>query len=176
MALIIPGGPCFAFDVSNTTITTSSTTVTTGTANADGAVVTLLSALARDLHHLVVSIGTIQTSTLDNSALADIMIDPAGGTSWSSLVDDLLCGWATAPTGTADNDVVYQFPLWIPAGASIGMRIRKAGGTASSATVRIYGFGDPRIRIGGGAVAASRASALWRRARRGPTLFPASLE
>lgn len=143
MGLVIGRSSSFSFDVTNVSVSTDSTTVTAGTSNADGTAVTLLSALSRDLHLITVGIGNILTSSQDNSALADLLYDPAGGTSWSSLVDDLLCGWSSTIGGAQDLNVYYAFPIWVPAGASIGMRIRKTGGTASSAKVRVYGFGDP---------------------------------
>jgi len=85
-----------------------------------------------------------QTSSAatDTSALCDIMYDPAGGTSWSVLIPNLLCGFL--PTGVAIPRAEYGFPLYIPRGASIGARwqsitVSPASGVRPRVLVTVYG-------------------------------------
>lgn len=104
--------------------TTPGTTVTAGASNADGTEVSLLSALGHDAEFVAIGIAGFFTSNNTRATLLDILIDPAGGTTWSVLIDNLLCGQTNATSVTANVPLWYYFPLWIPAGASIGARAR----------------------------------------------------
>lgn len=152
MALMIPNGPCFAHWSDNFRLPNDSgggaltdnngfgTPITCGASNADGTAVTLLPALAHDCEYLWLGIAGTGASNAASAALMDLLIDPAGGTSWTSIIDDLLAGWATGSatffTGTsvAGLPIEYHFPLWLPAGASIGARIRLQSATVPTVT------------------------------------------
>jgi hypothetical protein len=140
---MLPAGPCFAHWSDNLRLTGDSgssapndnnngfgTDITCGASSADGTAVTLLPALAHDCEYLWLGIcGTGVTGGAANNSLMDLLIDPAGGTSWTSIIDDLLVGHAngnsTYFTGSSSSmPLEYHFPLWLPAGASIGARIR----------------------------------------------------
>ena len=139
------GGPAFTFATTNIAPGSPGTVVTFGNSNADSTQTTLLTALAYDAHLLVVSFGGTNLAE-ENNALADILIDRAGGTSWSAFIDDLVAGFASplSSSGAVQN-CTYAFPIWIPAGASLGFQGRRAGATAdpSGATVHISVFGRP---------------------------------
>jgi hypothetical protein len=137
MALIIPNGPAFAHWTTNFGASTISanagtgwgTAITAGASNADGTAVMLLSALPHDCEYLWLSVHGMAALSTVPAALMDILVDPAGGTSWTSLIDDLIVGGAPAPnytsgTGYTGPWMCFQFPLWIKAGTSIGARIR----------------------------------------------------
>lgn len=123
------------------------TTFTAGASGSDGAAVTLLSALAHDVHFFRVKINGIFLSTADANAVGDILVDPAGGTSWSPLVNDLACGFtgttSTLGQGTGGGSC-YEFPLYIAAGTSVGWRAKTAH-TADITTglILIEAFGEP---------------------------------
>jgi hypothetical protein len=146
MGLILPGGPDWAYYSHNLTATiatgatTFGTQVASGTGSADGSAVTVLSALAHDCEYLRLTLGSATATAIDNNALMDILIDPAGGTSWSVLIPSLAVGGLAPITlnasGCRGASGGYDFPLWIPAGASIGARARNAGGTLQ--TVSVY--------------------------------------
>lgn len=146
MGLMLPPWS-WQFGVNNYTGTPSSTgvvgtSVTAGATNADGSAVTLLSALAQDAHYVVVGASGFASSGFDANTLLDILYDPAGGTSWSALINDLTVGF-TASTGTgAGLSLIYHFPLYVPAGASIGARARNAG-VGATGRVSIWVFGNP---------------------------------
>lgn len=150
MALILPGGPGFTFCVDNIiaspgTVLTG-TNFTTGASNADGSVVTVLSALAQDLCYLVIGFAGTSATTEDQNTLADILIDRAGGTSWSSFIDDLVIGFCPTPTaGAIGMTSWYHFPVWVPAGASLGVRARhRSANTNTNGRCVIYGYGKPK--------------------------------
>lgn len=152
MGLILPGGPSWAYCSHNlsavlaTGVSVFGTQVTSGTASADGTAVTLLSALAHDAEYLQLRFGSVAgASSIDNNALMDILIDPAGGTSWSVLIPSLAVAGLTNPFTTANPPSGisggYDFPIWIPAGASIGARARAAGASAIVFSVAAYAHG-----------------------------------
>lgn len=132
MGLIIPNGPSWAYSA-HTEYNGSGggngyvTLTSDSTANTDGSVVTLLAALSFDVEFLILSFRNSASSAVDTAGLADIMIDPAGGTSWQSFIDDLLCGNVRSSSFGEGGPRVFYFPVWIPAGASVGARWRWTG-------------------------------------------------
>ena len=149
MALIIPPFK-FNNEIDNLTGTPSGTGVfgtsfsTSASANADGTAVSVLSALAFDVHYLVISIGGINGAAADAECLLDILVDPAGGTSWSGLINDLVCGMSVTPSATAASTCVYNFPIFIKSGTSIGVRARSAHTSQiSTGRVVIWAYGNP---------------------------------
>lgn len=113
--------------------------------NVDGPQVAVIGAINFDVHYLKIGIGGINFTAGNTCALADILIDPAGGTSWSSFINDLLCGYSPTPAaGTVPISVWYHFPIYIPAGASLGIQARSAntGNTASGRCV-VEAYGNP---------------------------------
>jgi hypothetical protein len=150
VSLGIPhGGPCFTFsadifDTSPPSAVPGISFTTSASANTDGTAVTVLSALARDAHYLVLAFMSTTSTSADPAVMADILIDPAGGTSWASLIDDLLIGGcATAATGLGPN-LYFHFPLWIPAGASIGIQARRSHAAALTGRVMAWVYGEPK--------------------------------
>ncbi len=67
--------------------------------------------------------------------LADIGIDPTGGSSYSPLLKELLASCAAFITANAVG-LHYHFPCFIPAGSSIG--VRGTANSASGASARCY--------------------------------------
>lgn len=137
MGLIKPRGPDWGFCSHNLPAPPSSTTLgiscTPGLSSADGSAAALLGALAHDVEYirLMFSLDTsVSQSALNNTIMANILIDPAGGTSWATLIPELVLGYMNqAPTtGAAGGafSATFDFPLWIPAGASLGIQARCA--------------------------------------------------
>jgi hypothetical protein len=147
MGLIIPKGPSWKYYESNISGTPGTvspgTAVAAGTDDADGSVVTLIAELDRDVEYIRLSISDfILFGGIDCSTLLDILYDPAGGTSWQSLIDDLIAG---ALAYNASSVILptrsYDFPIWIPAGSSIGARARCAHTATVTGRVVIQVFG-----------------------------------
>ncbi len=152
MGLIIPQGPSWGQCTDNLPATPADTAfgtnVVAGANNADGTAVSLIAAITHDVEMLVILATGYQASTVNSSTLLDILIDPAGGTTWNTdpLIPDLMIGF----TGAIDLDAIaygnppttYYFPIWIPAGASIGARARTAhSANLSNGRVVVYAMG-----------------------------------
>ena len=147
MALILPSGPSWAYCTENLQATPSATAigtaVTAGASNTEGSDTALLTALAHDVEYLRIGISKFYAADLDGSALLDILIDPAGGSSYSVLIPDLLAGW-TAPTSSSAPTSIplwYDFPVWIPAGATVACRAQSALAAPAAAYVLVQAFG-----------------------------------
>lgn len=143
MALMVPNGPSFANYSDNFGPITANDAdgfgraITAGTSSADGTAVTIMTGLAHDCEYLWLGISGLGTNNSANAALMDLLIDPAGGTDWSVLITDLLAGWCATILYNATGAAIplsYHFPLWLPAGASLGARIRMQSASAPSST------------------------------------------
>jgi hypothetical protein len=123
--------------------TVDGTNFTSGVNSAEGSVVTVLSALAFDAQFLVIAVNSVHTRTGTNGAI-DVMHDPAGGTNWSELISNLV---ATGPNQSASVGYQhwYYFPLYIPAGTSLGIRgsHNAANNTSVTSQVLLAAFGEP---------------------------------
>lgn len=150
MGLILPDGPSFAHWSDNLALPSGDgldygTSLIPGTSNSDGSAVTVLPALAHDCEYLVLGVAGFSVSGGNGSALMDLLVDPGGGTSWSEMITDLLCGY----TAVADYDgstpppsapLMYHFPIWLPAGTSIGALARCARSSSFAASPRIIAY------------------------------------
>jgi hypothetical protein len=137
MALILPGGPSWAHYSDNYTIggeyVNAGVNLTAAANNTKGSTVTAISALAHDVEYLRIGFHGYSASSVNSSMLADIMIDYAGGTSWETdpVIPNLAAGFTArcvteyvqSPPGVT---CWYDFPIWIPAGASLGARAQTA--------------------------------------------------
>lgn len=117
----------------------------TGASNADGTAVSVLSALSFDAELIVIGCAGMHSPGVDTNALVDILVDPAGGTSWASLIDDLVFGFSSDISSiTGIMTRFYAFPLWIPSGSTIGVRGRTAASSnRTNSRVVIAAYGGP---------------------------------
>lgn len=132
MALVLPTFRFARFVDNVTTVAAVAQVNDTGTQSnsasnphVDTTPVTLLSALAFDVHLLEVAFHQ-EGGTVDCNGLVDILVDPAGGTSWSELISDIALSYH--PYATTSSGLTYwlRFPLFIRAGTSLGFRHRAA--------------------------------------------------
>lgn len=136
MGLIVPSPPNWTYHVNNWPSARSAnvpqtsgfgTSFTCGANNAKGSTTSVLSALTHDVQFIRVGIGDINLTNANGSALVDLMIDYAGGTSWSStpLVPNLMAGYTDNPDSIFTIKTGwcwFAIPVFVPAGASIGVR------------------------------------------------------
>jgi hypothetical protein len=150
MGLILPGGPSWANCTDNLPSSIDAAalgaTVTSGINNADGSAVQLFAApLSHDIEYLRLAISANVPSSSNNEILTSLLIDPAGGTSWSSFIPYLIAGAigdvGTSGSAPASPSGLYDFPLWIPAGSSLGVQARSAHSSAAIVKVAAYAFG-----------------------------------
>lgn len=105
-------------------------------ANTKGTAVELLSALADSCYFLEIVFTRTNTNGQNRSFLCDIVYDPAGGTNWQVLIPNLLVFQPSVPYG----GVRYAFPIYIPAGSTVGCQIQcTVGGLTLQAGVRAFG-------------------------------------
>lgn len=124
--------------------TNPGTTFTAGGNNTMSTAVSVLSALSQDVCYLTIGFQGINVSAGDSSALADLLVDPAGGTSWSTKIASLACGFTPTNTVAFGNSLWYHFPLWIKAGSTLGIKAQ-TNHTAdlTAGAVIVHAFGAP---------------------------------
>lgn len=104
----------------------------------------MVSALAHDVHYLVIGVGGILIANNNGQALMDVLRDPAGGTSWASFIDDLMVGFSALASGSIPPVCWYHFPIYIKSGSSLGVQARTAHtADITSGQVVMYAFGEP---------------------------------
>lgn len=121
------------------------TTVVCGANNALGSAVSAIT-LTHDVEYLVIGFSSSSSSSgVNNSCLVDVLVDPAGGTSWSTMIDNLLAGFVlqSGSNGSAWQRP-YFFPIWIPAGAAVGFQGRTAHSSTFSLRATVWAFGGNR--------------------------------
>ena len=125
---------------------TYGTAFTAGTNGALGSAVSVMT-LTHDAHLLTVHIGaTVAPSGVVGTMLADILVDPAGGTNWSSLISYLAAGnCALLATGSIPvmYTAVWAFPLFIRSGSALGVRGRGGHSVARGQRVLLQAWGEP---------------------------------
>lgn len=113
--------------------------VTPGASSTEGAW-TAWATTAVDVYGVFIRIANVATASLIKMQLLDIGVDPAGGTAYTPLVSDLVCGNAG---NNLQGGYQYYFPISIKAGSSIAVRAQCSNATA--ADCRVYGilYGRP---------------------------------
>lgn len=121
---------------------TPGTSVIPGINNDEGLWTRIASAanIAHGVWGIWVSVAAGATSAQNKSHLLDIGIDEAGGTSYTALISNIVCG-QTQAASTGCNQ--FYFPMNIPAGSSVAVRVQ--GNNATAGTVRVWAmfFGKP---------------------------------
>lgn len=116
------------------------TSVTSGAINTKGTAVSLIAgaSVTQDALGIAVGFSGGFLATNVRQFLADLLIDPAGGTSWSTLIPNLVVNSPCLHNG----GYWYFFPLYIKNGTSIGMQHQ-----CSTASIAMRGlvklFGKP---------------------------------
>ena len=116
------------------------TTVTPGASNAKGSYAQLIAgaSLTDDVYGIFINFNNGFVAAAPRTTLCDIGIDPAGGTTYSVLIANLIA--SNAGTLCADREAnggyTYFFPLFIKAGSSVGCAAAVDNATAGS--IRIY--------------------------------------
>ena len=104
-------------------------TSVTPAVGSKGSYAALGSAISQDAFGILVNVNTNFASTASRNTVVDIGMDPAGGSSYSVVIPDLLCGGSSAYTRNGGGNW-YYFPLFIKAGTTIAAR---AQGSVTSA-------------------------------------------
>lgn len=102
----------------------------------------ILSAVDFDVHLVAVGWSSINSGNQTRQAVGDLMYDPAGGTSWSVLVPDMLFGQNISVQALVCHNQIYVFPIYVPAGASFGLRHQCAQASVNAAG-SVWVWGEP---------------------------------
>jgi len=93
--------------------------------------------ISRDIDSFYVDIHTGATSAATRPQSIDIGVDPAGGTSYTPIIQNLFCG--NAPGVTAAGERAYFFPMRIRAGSSVAVRSQSNATTTFRVGIEFYG-------------------------------------
>jgi hypothetical protein len=135
---------------------TQGATITPGN-NTPGSWTQIMGPTSTASHVIEIIVGGIGVSASATDSLTDIGIDPAGGTSYTTMIPSLLSSYAVGVnSNNAGFGCSWLFPVYIPAGATIAAR-----GSINNATVgtqqvycKLYRALDPsRVRTGTGVIA-----------------------
>lgn len=129
------------------------TTITPGN-NVYGAFVQILSgaAVTDDCVGILINVNNLGVSGVAKDAIAQVGADPAGGTSYTVIIPDLLVSCAGGVSGVGGGGISYYFPLFIKAGTSLAIAVSTNNATVGTCTAYIRLFrqpaGIPTPRVG----------------------------
>lgn len=101
---------------------------------AKGAWVDLVASVAENSFGLLICFNANGASATSKNVVADIGIDELGGTSYRVLIADLLCGNAA---NYSLGGFWYYFPLFVPAGSRIAVRLWGTAVTSVATMVQL---------------------------------------
>lgn len=146
--LLVPGLSSYGFTFdnwgTNPTATALGTAVTPGASNAEGTFTQIASSanIAQDCYWLWVRVSGGAGSTAQKDHLLDIGVDPAGGTSYTAVISNAVCG-ETNTLVAQSAGAAFMFPLFIKAGSSVAARVQGSNATAGSVLVGAKFWGQP---------------------------------
>lgn len=122
--------------------TTPGTSVTPGATNAEGSWTQIASAanIANEVCGILLWINGGNTTATQKDHLLDIGVDPAGGTSYTAKISNIVCGQSAA---ALNGGIWFYFPLNIMAGSTVAARIQGSSGTAGTVRVGATFYGRP---------------------------------
>lgn len=148
MTLLSTNLPFHGFRVTNLPSTPGSSLGTTLTAGGSthtlGSWVELLSAasMTQDIVGLYLNANTLAAAGATNRIAAmEIGIDPAGGTSYTTLIPGIVVGNAASNLVGTGIGRLFYFPIRIPAGASVAGRMQ-AGVASTTISALVIGYGQ----------------------------------
>lgn len=146
MPIGAPGASEFSFTYDNwgtNPASTAGTAVTPGASNVEGSWTQIASSanIAQDVYGLYMQVHAGATSAQQKDHLIDVGVDPAGGTSYTAVISNIVCG--ASPALTAAGAREFFFPFWIKAGSSVAVRAQGNNATAGTVRVAARFYGKP---------------------------------
>jgi len=125
--------------------TTPGTSVTPGASNAEGTFTQIASSgnIAQDCYWLYLAMSGGNTSANQKDHLLDIGVDPAGGTSYTAVISNIVCGASASAGSGVNGPVSFLFPFFIKSGSSVAVRIQGNNATAGTVRVSAKFWGQP---------------------------------
>jgi hypothetical protein len=133
----------------NPSLTAQGTSVIPGASNAEGTFTQIASGanISRDVYWIAIWVNGGSTSAQQKDHLLDIGVDPAGGSSYTAVISDIVCGESIALNSGVSTLVGasrhFVFPLFIKNGSSVAVRIQGSNATAGTVRVSAKFWGDP---------------------------------
>lgn len=123
---------------------TTGTSVTPGATNAEGTYTQIASGanIANDVYWVSLRVTDGGTSVNAKNHLLDVGVDNAGGTSYTTVINNMVCG-TTAAINASGGGAQFLFPLYIKAGSSVAVRVQGSNGTAGTVRVTAKFWGYP---------------------------------
>jgi len=116
--------------------------VTPGASSAEGSwTASGLGTLANEVCCILVRVSDGNVAATARNHFLDIGVDPAGGTSYAPIINDLVCG-SSGKMVFVGSGRRYFFPIRIPSGATVGFRIQGSDSTAGTVRVGIRAYGQ----------------------------------
>jgi hypothetical protein len=128
--------------------TTPGTSVVPGASDAEGSWTQVLGALGQDVTGFYLLVTGGGTASNIKSHLLDVGVDPAGGSSYTAILSNLVCGASSVlagGTGLSGMGLSFYFPLRIRAGSTVAVRIQGSNATAGTVRVAIRAWGQPDL-------------------------------
>jgi len=147
-------GNRWQYNVSNLGTNPSATpgvSVVPGASNAEGTwTASGLGTTGEEIYGLFIWVVSGATSGSDRAMLLDIGVDPAAGTSYTAVISNIVCG--SSSTIALGNGHQFYFPIRIPKGSTVGVRVQNANATAGTVRIGLKGYGAPSapelVRVG----------------------------
>lgn len=140
--------------VGATRIAASYGTTVTPAQNSKGSYAQVLTSgnVSFDVFAIQININSNAVSAAARDTIIDIGVDPAGGTSYSVLIPDLLASCASSYIGALGSGINYWFPVWIKSGSTVAARASVNNATVGTCKVWMRIWGKPsdhrQVRVG----------------------------
>jgi len=106
--------------------------------------------LTQDIYFISLWVSGGSLGSDPKNHLLDLGVDPAGGTSYSAVISNIVCG--ASGSAAAGGGVTLFFPIFIKAGSAVAARIQGSSVTAGTVRIAASFFGQPShpelIRVG----------------------------
>jgi len=116
-----------------TTTANFGTAITPGTGAAYGTVSQVGSDLTQDCYGILMNCNNVFAAGAYRQMAVQLNVDYAGGTTWTPILSDIVVSQANNYAGGGIN---YFFPVFIPAGAAVGIAARGSTATTFGVTLR----------------------------------------
>lgn len=143
MPLYVPGKKDFNFLYSNVSATrlvagwgTSHTAAAVPNFSTYATLVTAAN-ITTDIFWVELIFSNAFLAATTRNLLVNIGVDTAGGTSFTTLIPSLMAGHAGSMI--VGGGITYNFPLYIPAGSSIGIQASGTTAFAFNTAIKLYG-------------------------------------
>jgi len=143
----------FSFRYSNFTVSANGQSIVPGASNVEGSPTQVASAanISQDIYYIILQVSGGNTSAAQKDHLLDILVDPAGGTTYvpAHFPQNIVCG---SSHNAGNGGRWYAFPVMIKAGSSVAVQIQGSNATAGTVAVGVWFYGQPShpelIRVG----------------------------